>query len=75
VSTDKETRDTKPTDASRRSGAALEATMQFILRLIPTLDKPPRSQMFLLGNRTENQLVRRFLHTGWTTAVGGRLPA
>lgn len=50
---DKATADKKPGDASRRSGAALEAMMQFLQWLIPTLDKLPRSQKFLLGDRMQ----------------------
>lgn len=53
MSTEKVSSDRKPSDASRRSGAALEAMMQCIQWLIPTLDKLPRSQKFLLGDRMQ----------------------
>ena len=37
----------------QQAGAALEATHRFILWLIPKLDKFPRSQKFVLGDRIE----------------------
>lgn len=40
-------------DAARTTGPALEATRAFLLWLIPTLEKFPRSQRFLLGDRIE----------------------
>jgi hypothetical protein len=43
----------RPGDAARRSGAALEAMFRFIVWLIPTLDKLPRNQKFLLGDRIQ----------------------
>lgn len=42
------------TDRSRRSGIALEKCYQFLLWLIPTLEKFPKSQKFLLGDRIQN---------------------
>ena len=39
------------TDNARRTGPALEAMHQFILWLIPAVEKFPRSQKFLLGDR------------------------
>ncbi len=41
------------TDPARRTGPALEAHRRFLLWLIPTLDKFPRAQRFLLGDRIE----------------------
>ncbi len=43
-----------PKDAARKSGPALEAMYGFVLWLIPTLDKLPRSQKFLLGDRVQS---------------------
>lgn len=43
-----------PTDAARKAGPALEAMFRFIVWLIPTLDKFPRSQRFLLGDRIQS---------------------
>jgi hypothetical protein len=40
-------------DAARKSGPALEAMYRFVVWLIPTLDKLPRSQRFLLGDRVQ----------------------
>ena len=42
-----------PADNARRTGPALEATYQFLLWLVPTLDKFPRNQKFVLGDRIE----------------------
>lgn len=43
----------KATDAARKTGPALEAMYRFVVWLIPTLDKLPRSQKFLLGDRIQ----------------------
>jgi len=40
-----------PADNARRTGPALEATYQFLLWLVPTLDNFPRNQKFVLGDR------------------------
>lgn len=40
--------------AARRNGPALEKAYQFLLWLIPTLEKFPRGQRFLLGDRIES---------------------
>jgi len=40
-------------DNARQTGPALEAMYRFILWLIPTLEKFPRGQRFLLGDRIE----------------------
>lgn len=41
------------TDNARRTGPALEAHYRFLLWLIPAVDKFPRSQKFLLGDRIQ----------------------
>jgi hypothetical protein len=41
--------------SARTTGAALEACYRFLLWLIPTLEKFPRSQKFLLGDRIQSQ--------------------
>lgn len=41
------------TDNARRTGPALEAHQQFLLWLVPTVEKFPRSQKFLLGDRIQ----------------------
>lgn len=38
-------------DKNRQSGVALEKTYQFLLWLIPAIEKFPRSQKFTLGDR------------------------
>jgi len=40
-------------DNSKRTGAALEAHYQFLVWLLPTVEKFPRSHKFTLGNRIE----------------------
>ena len=42
-----------PTDKFRRTGPALEQAYQFILWLIPTVEKFPRDRKFLLGDRIQ----------------------
>ncbi len=42
---------------SRSTGPALEAMYQFLLWLVPTLEKFPRSQKFLLGDRLQSQAL------------------
>ncbi len=44
----------EPANNARRTGPALEAMYQFLLWLIPTIDKFPRSQKFVLGDRIES---------------------
>jgi hypothetical protein len=43
--------------AARAGGPALEAMYQLLLWLIPTLEKFPRSQKFLLGDRLQNEAL------------------
>ena len=40
-------------DNSKRTGAAVEAHYQFLLWLLPTVEKFPRSHKFTLGDRIE----------------------
>jgi 23S rRNA-intervening sequence protein len=40
-------------DNARQTGPALEAMYRFILWLVPTVEKFPRSQKFLLGDRIQ----------------------
>ena len=42
------------TDAARRTGPAVEAMYRFVLWLVPTVEKFPRSQKFLLGDRMQS---------------------
>lgn len=41
-------------NSSRRYGQALEAMYRFLLWAIPTVEKFPRSQKFLLGDRIQS---------------------
>ena len=43
----------RPDDHSRRTGPVLEQTYHFMLWLVPTVEKFPRSQKFLLGDRIQ----------------------
>lgn len=40
-------------DRARKGGVALEKTYQFLLWLIPTVEKFPKTQKFLLGDRMQ----------------------
>jgi hypothetical protein len=40
-------------DRARKGGVALEKTYQFLLWLIPAVEKFPKSQKFLLGDRMQ----------------------
>ena len=41
------------TENSKRTGAAIEAHYQFLMWLLPTVEKFPRSHKFTLGDRIE----------------------
>ena len=41
-------------DDARRTGPAVEATYRFLLWLVPTIEKFPRSQKFVLGDRIQS---------------------
>lgn len=40
-------------DNARRTGPAVEAQFQFLMWLVPAIEKFPRSQKFLLGDRIQ----------------------
>jgi len=40
-------------DNSKRTGAAVEAHYQFLMWLVPTVDKFPRSHKFTTGDRIQ----------------------
>jgi hypothetical protein len=44
----------EPANNARRTGPALEAMYPFMLWLVPAIDKFPRSQKFVLGDRIES---------------------
>jgi len=41
------------TDNARKTGAAVEAHFQFLMWLVPAVEKFPRAQKFLLGDRIQ----------------------
>jgi hypothetical protein len=41
-------------DCARMNGTVLEKMYQFLLWLVPTVDKMPRAQKFTLGDRIQN---------------------
>jgi four helix bundle protein len=41
------------TDNSRRTGAAIEAHYRFVVWLVPTIEKFPKSHKFTIGDRIE----------------------
>ena len=45
---------TQAANNARRTGPALEAMYQFMLWLVPTVEKFPRSQKFVLGDRIQD---------------------
>jgi hypothetical protein len=58
-------------DHGRRTGPALEAMYRFMLWLIPTVEKFPRSQKFLLGDRiqiTALDVLERLIEATYTRA-------
>jgi|GEM_PF-6251532 len=42
------------TEAAKQSGIALEKAYQFMVWLMPTVEKFPRSQKFLLGDQMQS---------------------
>ena len=56
-------------DNARRTGPALEAMYQLTLWLVPTVEKFPRSQKFLLGDRIQStalDVVERLIEATYT---------
>ncbi len=56
-------------DATRQTGPALEAMNRFIRWLIPTVEKFPRSQKFLLGDRIQTMaldVLERLIEASYT---------
>ncbi len=41
-------------NAARQAGPAVEAMCQFMLWLVPTVERFPRSQKFLIGDRIQS---------------------
>jgi len=49
--------DKTSSDRARETGPALEAHYRFLLWLVPTLERFPRSQKFLLGDRIQSNTL------------------
>ena len=63
---------------ARSTGPALEAAYRFLLWLIPTVEKFPRSQKFLLGDRIQTvalDVLERLIEATYTKARGDSLAA
>lgn len=63
-------------DNARRTGGALEAHRGFLLWLIPTLEKFPRAQRFLLGDRIEGtalDVLERLIEATFSRERRGQL--
>ena len=63
-------------DRARSTGAALEAHYRFVLWLVPTVERFPRSQKFLLGDRiqaTALDVLERLIEATYTRRRGGHL--
>ena len=58
-------------DHARQTGPALEAMYRFVLWLIPTVEKFPRSQKLLLGDRIQTtalDVLERLIEATYTKA-------
>jgi hypothetical protein len=65
-------------DNARRTGPALERMQQFLVWLVPTVEKFPRSQKFLLGDRIQStalDVLERLVEATYTRARGRSLQA
>jgi len=65
-------------DNGRRTGPAIEAMYRFTLWLVPTVEKFPRSQKFLLGDRiqtTAMDILERLIEATYTKARAAALQA
>ena len=64
------------TDRALITGAALEAHYRFILWLVPALERFPRSQKFLLGDRIQGaalDVLESLIEATYTRQRGGHL--
>ena len=66
----------KDANRARTTGAALEAHYRFVLWLVPTVERFPRKQKFLLGERiqaTALDVLERLIEATYTRQRRGRL--
>lgn len=67
-----------PTDNARTTGPALERMQQFLLWLVPTVEKFPRSQKFTLGDRIQTaalDVLERIIEATYTKSRAKSLNA
>ena len=67
-----------PVDNARRTGPALEHMQRFMLWLVPTVEKFPRSQKFTLGDRIQTtalDVLERLIEATYTKARAKSLQA
>ena len=67
-----------PTDNARSTGPALERMQQFLVWLVPTIEKFPRSQKFMLGDRIQTtalDVLERIIEATYTKARAKSLNA
>ena len=65
-------------DRSRETGPALESHYRFVAWLIPTLERFPRRQKFLLGDRIQTSaldVLERLIEATYTRRRGPALTA
>ena len=63
-------------DRSRETGPALESHFRFIIWLVPTVERFPRSQKFLLGDRIQTSaldVLERLIEATYTRRRGSAL--
>ena len=66
----------KDANRARMTGAALEAHYRFVLWLVPTVERFPRKQKFLLGERiqaTALDVLERLIEATYTRQRRGQL--
>lgn len=67
-----------PVDNARQTGPALEHMQRFLLWLVPTVEKFPRSQKFTLGDRIQTaalDVLERLIEATYTKARSKSLQA
>ena len=65
-------------DNARSTGPALERMQQFLVWLVPTVERFPRSQKFALGDRIQStalDVLERIIEATYTRARGKALSA
>ena len=71
-------RRTSRPDHARSTGPALDAHYRFVTWLVPAVERFPRSQKFLLGDRMQTtalDVLERLIEATYTSGAGTRSPA